>query len=576
MKDFNQNKGRDDDQYREILQGGVTHEKKPDGVLQGLMRFLGEAMDLGGKVVKVLGEIDSKSDDYNFFMEKAYEVDGQVSYFQAQLAKEALKSPKNLEYYSKNIGKLDKHKYQSYSDPINSILSKVIDDASNGDIPRNSVRNSYNNLAAQATNPAGSNSSRKIIDKLRNSQSSFLPPETEASINPQDFYGERDRLRNLNDYNKIQAQLNQTPPQPSGNGLKPFGADYSNSYEQYIKDKSRINAAETNSAFLNNQLILNQIINERLNQIEDASRRQARPYSRNRSQYIQPRKLDFKFDIDNNNFASKMLKQIREYHDKVLKEAFGSEKNTLLIPENEKEYRGKLDEEILKSYYESQLIHPPNSENLWGYLAASRAIVKLKNIFLSSTSTDLAKNQRGLEQTDNLMQKSIYNLEDKKEEEVNLKFNIDNQEIIRNLKIPNFLAEKMTKDMKGIVFSPKSKLSQMVKNSSKFKTIIKKLYNGETVKSTNFEQEDSRDLFASLHNVTILDSKKTIDSGFKVILCDVYDFEEIKEEEKGSELTQMDKFNNAAFELQENGFIKNYYIILPIEFSKEDVNETLK
>ncbi len=328
---------------------------------------------------------------------------------------------------------------------------------------------------------------------------------------------------------------------------------------------------------MNNQLILNQIINERLKQIEDASRRNTRPYPRRRSRYIRPKSLDFKFD--NNNSVSKLLKEIKnkkEYHERILKEAFSSDKNTLLIPENEKEYRGKLDEEILKSYYESQLIHPPNSENLWAYLALRSVIDRFINFKLSSTSTNLAKKQRGLEQTDNLMQKSIYNLEDKKEEEVNLKFNIDNQEIIRNLKIPNFLAEKMTKGMKGIVFSPNSKLSQMVKNSSKFQDIVKKLYNGETVKSTSFEQEDSRDLFASLHNVTILESQKTIDKGFKVILCDVYDFEEIKEEEKGSELTQMDKFNNAAFELQKMRFIKNYYIILPIEFSKEEVNEILK
>ncbi len=136
----------------------------------------------------------------------------------------------------------------------------------------------------------------------------------------------------------------------------------------------------------------------------------------------------------------------------------------------------------------------------------------------------------------------------------------------------------MTKEMKGIVFSPKSELSQMIKNSSKFKNIVKKLYNGEIVKSTSFEQEDSRDLFASLHNVTILESQKTIDKGFKVVLCDVYDFEEIKEDEKeeGAKLTQMEKFNNKAYKLQKMGLLKNYYIILPIEFSKEEINKILK
>ncbi len=453
MNDFNQSEGRDDGQYRETLEGGVAHEKKPGGVLQGLMRILGEAMHLGGKVLTVLGKIDSKSDDYNFFMEKAYEVDDQVSFLQAQLAKEALKSPENLEYYSKNIGKLDKHKYQSYSDPINSILSKVIDDASNGDIPRNSVRNSYNNLAAQATNPAGSNRSREIFDKLRNSQSSFLPPETEASINPQDFYDERDRLRNLNDYNKIQAQLNQTPPQPSGNGLKPFGADYSNSYENYIKDKSRINAAETNSALLNNQLILNQIINERLNQIEDASRRQARPYSRNRSQYIQPRKLDFKFD-NNNNSVSKLLKEIKnkkEYYDRILKEALNSDKNTILIPQKKEEF-DKEHETLIKYFNKYKgTFHPEN-------LTLTLLLMGIKTIEEPVLSA-ISKNLTGrLKQTDNLMQKSIYNLEDKKQGEVDFKFNIDNQEVIKNLKIPNFAAEKMTEDVRGIVFSPNTNL----------------------------------------------------------------------------------------------------------------------
>ncbi len=61
----------------------------------------------------------------------------------------------------------------------------------------------------------------------------------------------------------------------------------------------------------------------------------------------------------------------------------------------------------------------------------------------------------------------------------------------------------------------------MIKNSREFKDKVKKIMDGKKVGSLKFSYGD---LFGSLHNVTIIDVKKSPSGDYQIILLDVYDF----------------------------------------------------
>jgi len=117
----------------------------------------------------------------------------------------------------------------------------------------------------------------------------------------------------------------------------------------------------------------------------------------------------------------------------------------------------------------------------------------------------------------------------------------------------------------GIIYDKTSSLSQKLSNDSQlqcqvFLTYLKdKFLSGKV----NLDLTKNPDLHYSIGHATILQSRIDHDGYYRGILYDIYDFEKLPVDDIN---WKFQITNNLAYFLQEIGYIKNYYMLIPIEF----------
>ena len=216
----------------------------------------------------------------------------------------------------------------------------------------------------------------------------------------------------------------------------------------------------------------------------------------------------------------------------------------------------------------------PNGKT--GYIASFNNTNSLDKMLYSAASNELAENMMHLSRTNEFMQNSIYNLNNQiNKNGYKILNNVDNNAINnyfhldKDLLIPN-------NNWRGIVFSSSSKLYKAIINSKDFQIFLRD--NDEKIKDQDFDHlsfpftsENNKDLFGSIHNITVLQPKINQNGDFSAVLYDKYDFDW---RYYGFPLQWL-AINDIACLLQQMGEIKNYYILIPIELNKSQLDQIL-
>ena len=127
---------------------------------------------------------------------------------------------------------------------------------------------------------------------------------------------------------------------------------------------------------------------------------------------------------------------------------------------------------------------------------------------------------------------------------------------------------KIPENWQGVLFQKSSSLSLELSNSSQLQNQVRCMLSTNNhdflSKRLPIELSEDRNLHYSIGHATILNPHIDNDGYFRGILFDKYDYEFINSSIKDFDLTKF--YNNSAFILQKVHLLKNYYLIVPIEF----------
>ena len=188
-----------------------------------------------------------------------------------------------------------------------------------------------------------------------------------------------------------------------------------------------------------------------------------------------------------------------------------------------------------------------------------------------AASDSLAGNMMNLPKTNEFMQNSIYNFENRiTNPEFQVIKNFDNDIINNNLGLTG--KDRIPDGWRGIFFNSNSSIAEKIINSYSFrdylKSNIKNIIRGNNVDNLiTFDKYKDKDLFGSIHNATVLYPHFDKNGNFSAIIFDKYDFkfEQLPKYKAEPIFTTV---NNVAAFLEAFKEIKNYYILIDIKVDK--------
>ena len=139
------------------------------------------------------------------------------------------------------------------------------------------------------------------------------------------------------------------------------------------------------------------------------------------------------------------------------------------------------------------------------------------------------------------------------------------------LNIQNSKGLSIPKDWYGVIYDKNSGFSKRLSNSPELRTQIMSKYDKKskkfTTKQIGIGFSEDKNLNYSIGHGTILNPR--IENGeFKGILFDKYDYKWLNKEELPNSETRM--LNNSAYTLQTINKLRNYYVIIPVQFRLKD------
>lgn len=240
-------------------------------------------------------------------------------------------------------------------------------------------------------------------------------------------------------------------------------------------------------------------------------------------------------------------------------------------------------QEELNNYYETnkqQVIHTPNllegnkRDFIWfdNYLNTSDP-----NVFWFST-----------QQVDNILWRTVNNYKNKTNPDAKLFMDLAltlpdnvasspqyqiispdlNQAINKYLRLEGE-ALKIPEGWSGVLFDRNSSISKNVSNSPQLQRQIREKFvdgkfTSDKLRGLGFSEDPN--LHLSIGHYTVINPSIDSNGVFKGLLYDKYDFDWLKYTTSSGASIKTTAINNAAFVLQSTGNIKNYYVLVPIEF----------